>query len=58
MIKLNVTGACKDCQYIELNLDYIWVGPRKHYICGCVHQAVCSLIKDERLPDEEDDAND
>lgn len=52
MIELNKTGACKDCQYIELDLDYICEGPRKHYTCRCVHQDVCGLIKDEQLPDE------
>lgn len=52
MIKLEIKGCCHNCPYIELKRNYKNFKDGRdglEYEIGCIHEAVCSLIKEEQM---------
>lgn len=46
MVELTLTGKCKDCPYIELDLDYLFENTGRIYFIRCIHDKVCQEEKD------------
>lgn len=46
-VELKLTGACKECEYIDLDLDYFHSGFKKVYRLRCEHEPTCYHMKRE-----------
>ena len=60
MVKLEITGCCKDCRHIKIDMketDY-FTGHyhRNFYSLSCIHEPVCARLEKE-LSDGKADEN-
>ena len=51
-VKLNITGSCAECNYIDLDLDYYRIETfnaesRKMYTLKCKHEPTCYHMQRE-----------
>lgn len=46
-VELKLTGSCKKCEYIDLDLDYFLAGNRKIYRLRCEHEPTCYHMQRE-----------
>lgn len=50
-VKLNITGSCAECEYIDLELDYLradtFNGQKRIYSLTCRHEPTCYHMQRE-----------
>ena len=51
-VQLKLTGYCKECEYIDLELDYFRTDflnneNKKHYTLKCRHEPTCYRMQEE-----------
>ena len=56
MITLNISGCCKDCPHIDLELIFERIGSWKIYKdCHCAHECVCPNYAREKAKEVQND---